>query len=257
MQNQRGQIPWYDERAGFFGRGYLKEYSNYLTKERTLTEVNFLEKTLQLRCGDKILDCPCGHGRHSIELSRRSYNVTGQDLNSFFIQEAKKEASHLKTAPHWIKGDMREIPFEDEFDVALCLFSSFGYLENDNEDQKFLNQIAIALKENGKFVLDVINRNRFIRLYKKRRWKQLHDGSIVISENNFDQITGRNLEKRVRIWKNGMREEVSHFVRMYTIPELVVMLRTAGFVPYQTFGDYSGEPITFFSKRYIFIAKKI
>jgi SAM-dependent methyltransferase len=253
---EKSRVYWYREEAGFFGHGYLKEYEHCLTQERTRLEVDFIEKTLPLKHSDKILDCPCGHGRHSIELARRGFEVTGQDINSFFLNKARKDARNSKLSVRWIKGDMRKIKSKAEFDVALCLFSSLGYLENDEEHQKALEQISNALKFGGKFVLDVINRDRFLKNYQERTWKNLSDGSIIVSEHNFDHATGYNFEKRIRIWKNGKREEVSHFVRMYTVPELIRMLSIARLSAKEMYGDFNANPITLHSKRYIIIAEK-
>jgi len=151
---------------------------------------------------------------------------------------------------------MREIPFEDEFDVVLNLFTSFGYLENDNEDQKVLNQIAKALKQKGKFVLDVINRDSILRSYREKDWQQLSDNSIVLIERHFDYITGRNFEKRTRIWENGERKEYQIPLRLYTVAELVAMLRKSRFTILRIYGDYDGSPFTLDSKRCIIVSEK-
>lgn len=258
-KNLTSQVPWYSEKAGLFGPGYLrdpfrKEYGD--NQDRTPAEVDFLTSTLALKQGAKIFDCPCGHGRHSIELARRGYIVTGQDLNGFFLKEAKKAAKHTGVSVRWVKRDMRKVSFKNEFDVALNLFTSFGYLESDDEDQKALSQVAKALKRGGKFLLDVINRDRIVRTFREKDWQQLSDGAIVITEKQFDHATGRNLEKRVRIWKTGKREEFSLIVRMYTVTELVAMFRKAGLTLKEMYGNYNGDPLTFDSKRYILVAEK-
>lgn len=255
-KKQTSQTPWYSEEAGFFGPGYLKKHGDNLTQEKTLAEVDFLEKTLALKKGAKVLDCPCGHGRHSIELARRGYNVTGQDLSGFFLEEAKKAAKRAKVSLRWVKGDMRELSFENEFDVALNLFTAFGYLESDDEDQKALNAVVKALKRDGKFVLDVINRDHIVRTYREKDGQQLSDGSVVVTERKFDHATGRNIEKQIWIWKNGKREEFSLLVRMYTVAELAAMFRKAGLTLKEMYGSHFGDPLTFDSKRYILIAEK-
>src|SRR5437016_3233995 len=98
-----------------------------LTPERTATEVEFLCKTLKLKAGMRILDCPCGHGRHSIELARRGHDVTGQDINGFFLDQAKKAAAKAGVRVRWRKADMRRMPASGAFDVVLNLFTALGY----------------------------------------------------------------------------------------------------------------------------------
>jgi cyclopropane fatty-acyl-phospholipid synthase-like methyltransferase len=84
--------PWYTEKGGFFGSEYFEEYAEDLTPERTKTEVDFLEKELKLKKGTKILDLVCGHGRHTIELAKRGYLMTGQDINASFLKNTKQSA---------------------------------------------------------------------------------------------------------------------------------------------------------------------
>ncbi len=257
MKKKRiSKVPWYSEEAGFFGPGYLKEYADTLPQERTFKEVDFLEKILTLQKGMKILDCPCGHGRHSVELARRGYNVTGQDLNGFFLEEAKRAAVSAGVSVHWNKGDMRKIPLENEFDIALNLFTSLGYLESDDEDQKVLDAIAKTMKQGGKFVLDVINRDRVVQNYISNYWMKHSDGSILLTEAKFDHVTGRNNERRTRIDVDGNREDFLLPLRMYTVVELVKMLCKAGLILKETYGNYNGESLTFDSNRFILVAEK-
>ena len=255
-KKQTSRVPWYSEEAGFFGPGYLKEYADTLSQERTLKEVDFLEKILVPKKRMKILDCPCGHGRHSVELARRGYDVTGQDLNGFFLEEANRAAMSAGVSVNWNKGDMRKIPLENEFDIVLNLFTSLGYLESDDEDQKVLDAIAKTMKYGGKFVLDVINRDRVVQNYMSNFWAKHSDGSILLTEAKFDHVTGRNNERRTRIDVDGNREDFLLSLRMYTVVELIKMLRKAGLSLRETYGDYNGEPLTFGSNRFILIAKR-
>ena len=76
-------VPWYSEENGFFGENYLKTYSSIITQKRTKIETDFIIKALKLKKGARILDHCCGHGRHSVELAKRGYNITGLDLQGF------------------------------------------------------------------------------------------------------------------------------------------------------------------------------
>src|SRR3972149_5253640 len=140
MVNNR-DIPWYSEEAGLFGEVYLRTFGDLITEEQTQIETNFLETSLKLQPGVKIFDLCCGHGRHSVELAKRGYNVTGQDLNSHFLTVAKESADKAGVNITWIKDDMRNIAFENEFDAVINMFTAFGYLGSDEEDQKVINGV--------------------------------------------------------------------------------------------------------------------
>jgi SAM-dependent methyltransferase len=234
----------------------LREYADLITPERTRAEVDFLEKALALAPGATILDLACGHGRHSIELARRGYAVTGQDLNAFFLAEAASAAQRAGVAVRWVHGDRRHIPFAGEFDAVVNLFTAFGYLESDEEDRRVIHQVAKALRAGGQFVLDVINRRRVLRGYRDREWRELADGSVVLAERRFDPASGRNYERRVRLWRDGTRQEVATVVRLYTLTELIALCKAAGLQCKAVYGSYTAEPLGLDAPRCILIAQK-
>lgn len=144
---------WFTEEAGFFGPDYLVEYEETLPEERTTKEVDFVEKTLDLQADMTILDVPCGHGRHAVKLAKRDYNVTGFELNEFFLQEARKAAEAVGVNVRFEQGDVRELTYNGEFDVALNLFTAMGYFDTDEDDLRFLAGVHKALKPGGKINL--------------------------------------------------------------------------------------------------------
>ena len=101
-----------------------------LPPEVTAAETDFLERHLALAPGARVLDVPCGQGRHAIELSARGYRVTGVDLSGELLAAARKDAAarRLPTDVTWRQGDMRDLPFPAAFDAAFCAGSSFGFL---------------------------------------------------------------------------------------------------------------------------------
>src|SRR5258708_22021104 len=111
---------------GWFGPGYLALYDEYLA-ERTPVEIDQLEALLALRPPLRILDLPCGQGRHAIELARRGYDVTGVDLSPFLLKIAEERAWADGLRARWLTGDIRQpIPCE-RLDVVLHLFTSLRY----------------------------------------------------------------------------------------------------------------------------------
>src|SRR5690348_2401912 len=98
--------PWYKT---FFGEDYLRIY-DFLTPERTVREVEGIVGLLRLPEGSSILDLCCGHGRHAVELAKRGYRVTGQDLSEVFLQHARAAVEAEGVDVQWVESDMRSIP---------------------------------------------------------------------------------------------------------------------------------------------------
>ena len=116
------ETPWYQT---FFGEDYLRIY-HFLTPERTRREVEGIIKLLGLPEGKAILDLCCGHGRHPVSLAKRGYWMTGQDLSAVFLEHGRAAAEAEGVAVRWVESGMRQIPFEDEFDAIINIFTAFG-----------------------------------------------------------------------------------------------------------------------------------
>src|SRR6266851_1363194 len=185
--------PWYKT---FFGEDYLRIYS-FLTPERTEREVDGIVRLLDLPPGSAILDLCCGHGRHALALAKRGYRVTGQDLSEVFLQRAQAEAEAQGVQVRWLQSDMRKIPFESEFDAVINIFTAFGYLENEDEDQEVLQQVYKALKPHGLFLLETMHREFLLRNFAASEVSRHADGLIVLEERELS-MHGLKQEEAMR-----------------------------------------------------------
>src|SRR5947208_17017600 len=120
---------------GWFGPGYLELYDETL-RERTPREIDQLERLLQLRPPRRILDLPCGQGRHAIELARRGYDVTGADLSPYLLAGAAEGGRASGVRVRWLSADMRWPIGGEAFDVVLHLFTSLRFLRDDADGRK-------------------------------------------------------------------------------------------------------------------------
>lgn len=240
--------PWYET---FFGEDYLRLYAPVLSPERTAQEVGGIIRLLGLPAGSKILDLCCGHGRHAIALAEQGYDVTGLDLSEVFLQRAAYEALERDVAARWVHGDMRDIPFENEFDAVINIFTAFGYFEDEVENQRVLEQVRKALKPSGRFLLETMARDALVRDYQPFGVQRHDDGLIVIEERRFDQLAGRNHVRITLFHSDGRRVEHSHAVRIYALTELAQMCAAAGLTPEAHYGGLDGSRLTLSSRRLV------
>jgi SAM-dependent methyltransferase len=249
--------PWYEDlfESGDYARFWLG--SGMLTPERTAREVAFLVEALGLRPGSHILDLCCGQGRHAIALAQRGYRVTGIDLSQRLLEMAREAAGEAGAEIEWVHADMRAIParFEGKLDAVINMFTAFGYLESDAEDQQVLGGIGRSLRPGGLFFLDFINRESVVRTYRPSSWEEV-GGALVLHENNFDLASGRNSDVMRVIEADGSRHETGHSVRMYTLVELKAMLDMAGLSMARCWGGFDGSDLTLDSRRLIVLAEK-
>jgi SAM-dependent methyltransferase len=241
----------------------VRTYGQEGTDPRTKREVDFLEEYLGLSPAQRILDVACGQGRHAVELARRGYRVAGVDLSSTLLGLARQSAGEAGVSLPLARADMRALPFREGFDVALSLFTAFGYFGDEAENARAAAAIARALAPGGRFLIDLNNACSFLgellasgaedersaRLAGERRYQTIH-GNDVREELQFDPRSFR-LHATKFFQVDGVPDEYSYSYQLYTLPELTHLLEGAGLRVEQVWGDFDGQPYRATSRRMI------
>jgi len=251
-----------------FDEKYLKTYVDTVTPRLTKQQMPFLLKRLQLKKGAEILDLACGYGRHAIELAKRGYRITGLDFSKHFIDIAKKDAREQGVKVNFICDDMRNLSFVNKFDAVINMFTSFGYFDNESDNELVLRKISRALKPNGKFLIEINNsvgklaralregkvdrKTGFLIIVKKDK---LSNGLIVTTKDELNPATMR--WSMTRTWKeNGKVRSYKTSVRIFSLPELGNMMKRNGLRVEKIWGDIQGSPLGFDSRRLVVLARK-
>lgn len=215
---------------------YLKLYSkrNEVEAEESITAI---QKFVPLFQHDKVLDLACGAGRHAICLAKRGIDVTAVDLSDTLLLTAKTDAILQNVDIKFIKADMREINFENEFKVVCQIFTSFGYFENNEDNKKVVEKVRKALKPSGYYVLDIMNKN-FIE-------KNIVPETIRTVEN-YEVIERRSIEnnyvvKKIFINSETETKEYEERVRLFSYTEIKDLLQDCSMTPIKFIGDYKGS----------------
>ncbi len=247
--------PWY---ATSFGEIYYETYQEAFTPAETAAEVDGIIRFLNLAPGARLLDLCCGPGRHSLELARRGYDVTGLDLSTFLLDKAREAAAGAGLDIAWIEADMREIPRPTRpYDAVINLFSAFGYLESDAEEAKVIQAIERVLAPGGALLIDTANRELVLRQWTPWRWREnTHDGSLLAEQLYYDLLTGKLHVQEVVVHRDGRRTEERHSLRLWTFMEMANLLGAAGLTEIVPYGGFAGEPYTWDSQRMIVTARK-
>lgn len=223
-----------------------------ISPEQTAREADFLEKTLGAK--SRLLDAPCGFGRHSLELARRGCRVTGVDLADEYIRQAREAARAPGLAAEFENSDMRHLNYSAEFDGAFCFGNSFGYFDRAGIGD-FLSGIARALKPGGKFALDSgMAAESILPTLKEREWWKVGDILFTV-ENRYD--TGEScLETEATFVRGGQAETHKWWHCVYTVAEIRRLLEEVGLETIHLFGSPDEQPYKLGSPLLLLVAQK-
>src|ERR1700736_4051352 len=197
----------------WFGPGYLALYDDYLA-ERTPVEIDRLEALLRLRPPIRILDLPCGQGRHAIELAVRGYDVTGVDLSPFLLKVADQRARADGVRVRWLAGDMRQPIAGERFAVVLNLFTSLGYFADEADDRTVVDAAAAMLVPGGRFVIELINGERVMAQFQEREWFTVGQ-TVVVERRSLDIAARRMVVERTGTTPDETEANL-HALRLYS-----------------------------------------
>lgn len=185
----------------------------------------------------RLLDLACGRGRHSLNLARLGYAVTGLDLSPRAISIAREKLASQHLKADFILGDMRD-PLPDTFDGIVNLFTSFGYFDDDDQNRTVLRSIRAMLRPGGFLVLDYLN-ERWVRKTLVPR----ETGSLPSCEYAIDRwISGSMVMKKISMVRpDSPPREFNEQVKLYGEGWFTSELEALGFRITERLGGYDGS----------------
>jgi ubiquinone/menaquinone biosynthesis C-methylase UbiE len=236
--------------ANWFDSPYYHTlYKNRDEKEAQVFIDNLIDY-LQIPIGSKLIDIACGKGRHAKYFNKKGMDVVGVDLSQNSINTAKKdENKNLQFSVH----DMRENYQENAFDVVANLFTSFGYFENNKDEQKAINAMENNLKKEGILIIDFMNAKKVIANLVLNEQKMINNIQFDITR----QVKDGFILKDIRITDGKEQQQFQEKVKAITLADYSEFITNAGLKIIDIFGNYKldnfDEKI---SDRLILICKK-
>jgi 2-polyprenyl-3-methyl-5-hydroxy-6-metoxy-1,4-benzoquinol methylase len=220
---------------------YSKSYEKEVFTQGTLQEVGFIEQEITHNKSKLILDVGCGTGRHSIELARRGYNVTGFDLSEDQLARARENATKVNVSIEFFKQDARSFNFNGKYDVAIMLCEgSFSLMETDEMNFAILQNIFKSLKPGGKLIFTTLN-GLFPLFHSVKDFMVANMTSGSMTALSFDLMTFRDYNEYIINDDHG-KPRVLHCNERYYVPsEITWLLKSIGFKEIEIFGCNTGE----------------
>jgi 2-polyprenyl-3-methyl-5-hydroxy-6-metoxy-1,4-benzoquinol methylase len=230
---------WYESLFENYGQKYDSESFT----QGTVGECDFIENELSHNKSVTILDVGCGTGRHSIELTKRGYSVTGIDYSESQLARAIEKAEIQGLTIDFQQQDARNLTFKNEFDVAIMLCEGgFPLMETDEMNYKILQSVTNSLKEQGKLIFTTLN-GLFPLYHSVEEFCSLAstEGNATYRSNTFDLMTFRDHNITEIEDDFGNRKTLECNERYYVPSEITWLLKTLGYKKIDIFGARLGQ----------------
>jgi SAM-dependent methyltransferase len=234
---------------------YLHEYEPIFDLVRDRQEVARLIDLLELPSGSRVLDCPCGQGRHAHLLAEAGFDVDGLDYSEELLAVAKKRGT-ARTL-RYTQGDMRALParWTGRFSAVVNLFTSFGFFDLPDDDLRVLEEFARVLEPRGVLIWHGGSRDGVMTKFLARDWWSTADGTMFGQERSFDPLSG--FLSITSTWRGPKGEgERSHRIRLYSASELANRMREFGLIVEQAYDGWTDRPLTRRSSEMLLVARK-
>lgn len=243
---------WYDQ----FTSGAPETWRKGPSPAQSRQELEYLTTALACDPGARVLDVPCGSGRHLVELASMSYKVAGLDTTEGSLRRAVENARSAGLKVDLFRADVRNLPWQSEFDGAFCLGGNFGYLDY-NGMVAFLSALARTLKTGARFVLETaMVAECVLPNFTPRSWLEVEDTTVLI-ESHYEASESR-LDTRYTFIHDGERQERTTTHWVYSAAEIKRLFARSGMEVLETYGSPDRQPFELGSPRMLMVtAKKV
>lgn len=238
---------WFEQH---FQEDYLRIY-DHRDEEEADRVLSRLYPYLNMQPGQTVLDLCCGEGRHCRWLTAKELRVVGVDLSPVLLQEAVKKT--LNEPVSYMRADARKIDFENEFDLVINMFTSFGYFSQNRDNERVLELVSRALRPGGQFLLDYINPRHLENHLEP--YSQMEKGSLHVEQ--YRSIQNNKVTKEIIVREGEDERRYTEKVQLYSLEDMEAMLGRNQLSVRHTFGDYDVRPFdSETSPRMIFLCEK-
>ena len=246
-------------------------HDNDIYKDARLYDWQFKEKEDDLefylrwmkKLNGSVLELACGTGRIVIPASEQGIDVTGIDIASDMLKQARAKAKEFNVSPTLIQGDIRNFKLDKKFSLIYLPFNSIAHLYTIKDVEQCFRCVREHLTTDGRFIIDYFNPdlNYFIRDSEEKfpvnSFQDDDTGArVTITESNrYDRATQIN---HIKWFKTigCINEEINTLsMRIFYPQELAGLFEFHGFEIVHKFGKFDETPFTSDSQTQIIVSK--
>jgi SAM-dependent methyltransferase len=202
-----------------------------------------------------VLDLACGPGRFAAPFAKAGFRVTGVDRTRLFLDKARERAAQAGVTVEWVEADMRDFVRPSAFDLAINVYTSFGYFDDAAENRRVLENIFASLKPGGTFLFEHIGKELLAGKFQPSQVDTLSDGTVMVQRRRIiDDWSQIDVEW---ILLEGDHATSFHFRHwLYSAREIRELFASVGFTEIAIYGGFDGSAYGPQAQRLVAVARK-
>jgi SAM-dependent methyltransferase len=233
-----------------YGGDFANFYDLFHSDKPYDVEVEFLDLLLRENASgpsNRLLDLACGTGQHAVRLARRGWDVTGVDQSHEMLRKARDRSPGQNV--QFLQQDMRDLELPiTEFDAAVCLFDSIGYVVTNEAVAETLAGVRRHLRHGGLFVVEFWHAPPMLSSFdpvRVREW-QTRDGVVLRTSRTKLDVVSQVARVEYDVYylrSDGTYDRWTevHENRFFLVQEMDLFLRSAGLEPLRWFAGYEAD----------------
>lgn len=222
--------------------------------EAAAEEVDRILDVADVDDGARVLDIPCGVGRHAVAFAERGFEVTGVDATATYLETAEERTKEAGVDVEVVAEDMREFRRPERYDLVSNVYTSFGYFEDRADDERVAKNFYESLTPGGKLVMSLTSKEVIAAGLEARGWTEQDDVYLLEEREVTDDWCW--MENRWVVLADGETHEYTVSHRLYSAYELTELLRSVGFESVDVYGGFDERPYDDEAERLVAVAER-
>lgn len=205
------------------------------------------------------LDLACGTGSLTLELSRRGLDIYGVDASVEMLSEARAKSGEAGLDILFLCQKMQELDLYGTVDTVVCTLDSLNHLQGRGELAKAFERVSFFMDQGGWFLFDMNTPYKHEQVLGNHTFVYDMEQVYCVWQNRSTPSSGRvdvRLDFFERDGKLYRRSSERFSEWAYPVPEVLELLKEAGFDPVHVYQEMTFSAPDPQSQRLVYAARK-
>lgn len=204
---------------------------------------------------DLVCDLACGTGNVTIPLAKRGYDMTAIDLSEDMLNIAREKSEGLDIL--YLNQNMTSLDLYGTMGAFVCMIDGINYVLSPKALLNMFTKMKTCFMDrDALFIFDISTRHKLKHIIGSNTF--VYPGRDIFYTWQNRYIDNKNISDMfltffVRCKKGYKRFEERHLQHAYSVSELKLLLKKAGFTRTDTYSPFTFDKPKSSDERIVFV----